>query len=40
MRSTRLAKGAVEPNSGLAILGGEAQGGRTTKGPDIDELIH
>ena len=36
VRSIRLAKGAVELNSGLAILGGEAQGGRTTQGPDIE----
>ena len=40
VRSTRIAKGAVELNSGLAILGGEAQGGGTTQGPDIDKLIH
>ena len=31
MRSIRLAKGAVELNSGLAILEGEAQGGRTPR---------
>ena len=39
VRSTRVAKSAVEPYSGLTILGGEAQRGRTTRGLDMDELI-
>ena len=38
--STRMAKCAVEANSGLAIAGGETEGGSATQGPDLQELIH
>ena len=32
-------EGAVEANSGLAIAGGETEGGSATQGPDLQELI-
>ena len=37
---TRETKCAVEAYSGLAIAGGETEGGSATQGPDLQELIH
>ena len=38
--ATRKTKEAVVTNYGLAIAGGEIQGGITTQGPNLNEFIH
>ena len=40
VEGTRETKCTVEAKSGLAIAGGESEGGRTPQGPDLKELIH
>ena len=40
MRCTRVSKVAVETESGEAATGGEAEGGFSLKGPELEELSY